>query len=59
MTKAKGINAKRYKESVHLIINAEITPELIIPTRLKKRATLSPMAFSILNVFYLKEFEVS
>jgi hypothetical protein len=45
MAKAKGISAIRYRERVHLIIKAEIMPEVIIPIKLKKRATLSPMAF--------------
>ena len=45
MAKAKGISAIRYSERVHLIMSAEIIPEVIIPIKLKKRATLSPMAF--------------
>lgn len=54
MAKAKGISAIRYRERVHLIISAETMPEVIIPIRLKNRATLSPKAFYILKAFYLK-----
>ena len=58
-TIAKGNSANRYSAKVHLIIKAEIMPEIIIPIKLKKRATLSPMAFYILNAFSLKELEIS
>lgn len=54
----KGRIATKYNEKVQRITSAAIVPEITIPTRLKKRATLSPIALSILNVFSLKLLNV-
>lgn len=44
ITIPRGRIAIKYKEKVQRITSAETVPEISMPIRLKKRATLSPIA---------------
>ena len=56
IAKPKGSIRNIYKVRVHLIEKAAMIPELMIPIRFSKRATLSPMDFYMLSVWVLKLF---
>jgi hypothetical protein len=45
-----------YKLRVHLMVRAAIEPERRMPFKLRKRATLSPIDFSMLIVCVLNSF---